>query len=1003
MEIWSLPLRSAVGLVVLRLQLMLAVLALCTVMSLLVLPAFADAGVQQAAAATEPAAGQKTEPSGDAQKAATEPVKPVEPPKVLLPDVEQIALGLSATIEALEKTLERSKDSEADLAHLRLELDGFVDGTSLSRAHFAPRLAAVKSQIDKLGPVPEKDAAPEAQQVATERQRLNTTAAELGGALHTTDLVEERARQLSDQVQSLRQQIFTSRILARSLSPLSPETWNRAIRELPAGGRQIGSIAKSWMKAASGQLGLLAALLMAVAGGYVALRSAVRRLKATKLDAPRTEAPTFFQRAAMAGWMTPLMALPAAVAALVLTLGLDQMNLLVHELEQLAPTTLSSFMIFIAVSALAKTIFSPGRAAWRLVDLAGAPAKSITRYLIWIAGFFAADRILSELARLLFLPVPVSVLVASLCSTAIALLLIRLVRTPFTRASAPAIDFGAQTAGATASQTVAVSIYDPKLLKLPLLATAFVIIGSVAFGYVSLGRFVVEQLVTTGGAIAVVLLLHLAIRAMLGAPGSGIKPIETILAERAGLSEDQGGAIASGVALVLNVVLAMFAVPMILLTWGYTLPEAVGWLKSAMFGFEIGQFKISFVRILVALGLFLAIILATRLVQRWLRSGVLESAKIDRGIANSIHTAVGYAGFTLAALMAVSYGGLDITNFAIVAGALSVGIGFGLQSIVSNFVSGLILLVERPIKVGDWVAVKGQEGFVRRIAVRSTEIETSDRASLIVPNSDLITSTVTNWTHRNALGRVVVPVTVAFEHDPEHVRAILQRVAQECTLLMQHPTPTVAFDEMDGELKFSVRAVIPDVSRSTAVQTELRTRILKALRHGGIIPHSAQDRALGNPGIVLNVAVALDNDPERVRETLEAVAQNCPMLLQPPPPTVSFDDMAGELKFSIRATIPHGSSPAAVESELRTRVLKALRNAGISLPQSTHDIYLRDLDGVKLLLARIMAERAQAATAEASPEPQPPPPAAPEPSTAAAAPAAPTAVVRPIRKDAQST
>ncbi len=196
---------------------------------------------------------------------------------------------------------------------------------------------------------------------------------------------------------------------------------------------------------------------------------------------------------------------------------------------------------------------------------------------------------------------------------------------------------------------------------------------------------------------------------------------------------------------------------------------------------------------------------------------------MDRGIANSIHTAIGYAGFLIALLVAISYGGLDITNIAIVAGALSVGIGFGLQSIVNNFVSGLILLVERPIKVGDWVSVKGQEGFVRRIAVRSTEIETPDRASIIVPNSDLITSSVTNFTHRNALGRVVVKVGVAYKEDPERVREILQKVASECTFLMQHPPPWVGFDNFGANaLEFSVIGIILDFNKAGNAQTDLQ-------------------------------------------------------------------------------------------------------------------------------------------------------------------------------------
>ena len=188
-----------------------------------------------------------------------------------------------------------------------------------------------------------------------------------------------------------------------------------------------------------------------------------------------------------------------------------------------------------------------------------------------------------------------------------------------------------------------------------------------------------------------------------------------------------------------------------MLQWGFSGADIRDWFKSLFFGIEVGQFRISLARILLGIVLFIALLFATRLFQRWLREKALQQTRMDPGIVNSIDTVVGYVGIALAALLAVSYAGLDITNLAIVAGALSVGIGFGLQSIVNNFVSGLILLIERPIKVGDRIVVGDQQGLVRRISVRATEIETFDRASLIVPNSELITGRVLNWTHRNSL------------------------------------------------------------------------------------------------------------------------------------------------------------------------------------------------------------------------------------------------------------
>jgi potassium efflux system protein len=207
---------------------------------------------------------------------------------------------------------------------------------------------------------------------------------------------------------------------------------------------------------------------------------------------------------------------------------------------------------------------------------------------------------------------------------------------------------------------------------------------------------------------------------------------------------------------------------------------------------------------------------------------------------------VGYAGITLGALLAVSYAGFDVTNLAIVAGALSVGIGFGLQSIVNNFVSGLILLVERPIKVGDRVVVGDQQGYVRRISVRATEVETFDRASVIVPNSELITGRVVNWSHRDWRGAVNVKIGVAYDADPDEVIAILKKCAEEHPKVLPNPPPGVALDEFgDNALVFTLRVSLADIDEGGGVQSDLRLAVLKALRAAGIeIPFSQVDVTL---------------------------------------------------------------------------------------------------------------------------------------------------------------
>ena len=185
--------------------------------------------------------------------------------------------------------------------------------------------------------------------------------------------------------------------------------------------------------------------------------------------------------------------------------------------------------------------------------------------------------------------------------------------------------------------------------------------------------------------------------------------------------------------------------------------------------------------------------------------------------------------------------GFDLQKIALIAGALSVGIGFGLQSVVSNFVSGLILLTERPIRVGDSIVVKGEEGWVRRVRVRATEIETFDRASVIIPNSELITGIVKNWTRVNTLARIVVKVGVAYETDPARVRDILLEIATAHPQIVQSPPPSaflVGFG--DSALEFELRCIVNDVEKGLSVKSDLHYEIIKRFREAAITIPSPQ-------------------------------------------------------------------------------------------------------------------------------------------------------------------
>ena len=255
---------------------------------------------------------------------------------------------------------------------------------------------------------------------------------------------------------------------------------------------------------------------------------------------------------------------------------------------------------------------------------------------------------------------------------------------------------------------------------------------------------------------------------------------------------------------------------------------------------------------------------ATTVIQRIVKSTVLPKTKMDKGSQNALVSGVGYIGYTLAAVVALSSIGFNLSSIAIVAGALSVGIGFGLQTIVSNFVSGIILLVERPIKEGDWIEASGFSGTVKKISVRSTQIETFDRAMVVVPNSELIAGSVLNWTHSNETGRVRVSVGVSYDTDPKRVERLLLKVGKSHEMALKSPEPFVRFQQFgDSSLDFDLIIYVKDKNYMFQVRSELHYSIFELFKKEGIeIPFPQRDlniKGNSNPNIKKRVSVKKDN------------------------------------------------------------------------------------------------------------------------------------------------
>lgn len=786
-------------------------------------PPAAPAQGKNGAGTQSPATAQDATPA----QAASTPAPVI--PAALPPEVTEPLKRMAQSVEQAEKSIQKVKELEGELGRVRSEVERIIYESTATAESLRPQLEEVRGQIKKLGPPPGKDQPPESATVAAERQRLNALAAALDGAVKTAELAWVRAKQLIDRITVMRYQMFARNLLERRDSPVLPGVWRDVSERMEAVVGRLQYYGGDWLIWAKRSGVQLSAMLAGLAVLYGLLRLGVGRIVARALQRP-AEPPSFFARVLQASWLVPLRALPLAICASLAFLGLDALDLLFDPWDGPGVAMFKGLLVLSLACALLATLLAPRHPAWRVIPLSDEAAKRVRIVLTGFVAFYVLDIVLVEFGRLLYVPLPITITQSFLLSLCFFFLLLWLLLTPFTPQTGPD-----RPVNGDADAERRVGILDPLLVKGPLWLVAITIVVSSMLGYVALGRFVAHQLVLSGVVVAAAGLLYLAVRAATRGTGDGNDLVGTFLGARFGLEGTRRRQIARLIELVASILIGLVALPALLVQWGFSHDDIRDWFLALLFGFEIGQFRISLVRILIGIALFIGLLFATRVVQRWLRDSVLNQSRIDVGIANSIETAVGYSGTGLALLLALSYAGLDITSLAIVAGALSVGIGFGLQSIVNNFVSGLILLVERPVKVGDWIVVGTEQGNVRRISVRSTEIETFDRASLIIPNSELITGRVMNWTHRNQLGRAVVKITAAPEADPEEVLKVLRAAATSHPEAMQQPAPVVTFDNFSAAgLEFTVRVTVADVYRTGPVATDLRVAILKILREQGL-------------------------------------------------------------------------------------------------------------------------------------------------------------------------
>jgi small-conductance mechanosensitive channel len=260
--------------------------------------------------------------------------------------------------------------------------------------------------------------------------------------------------------------------------------------------------------------------------------------------------------------------------------------------------------------------------------------------------------------------------------------------------------------------------------------------------------------------------------------------------------------------------------------------------------FHLGSVPVNLELITETLVFLALLTVLTRLARRFLRRNILAHLDLDEGQRYAVEITVSYAFFAIGLLVGLQIIGLNLNSLAFLGGALGIGVGFGLQNLASNFASGLILLFERPIKIGDRIEVGGLIGDVIRIGGRSTWVRTNDNLIIVVPNADFTTNRVTNWTANDRQVRFSYPIGVAYGSDVEKVRNVLLEVARKHPDVMDEPPPEVLLSNFgDSSIDFSLRVwTITQVETPGRLKSELYFEIVRQFAANGIeIPFPQRD------------------------------------------------------------------------------------------------------------------------------------------------------------------
>lgn len=747
---------------------------------------------------------------------------------------------INKNLEKIESDLKSGKITIDDTVDYIKQLNRTQNDVSDTKRQDEQDLSVIQRRIEALGDAP-KEGEKEARDISLKRVEFSSQVSALRAKIAEADLIITKIDELDNLILQTRNKDLLGNILNRQDLIANPqELWETSIQF----GSFLYEIIKSpvtWYDGlrkkekteVSENIVLISGIMIVALMIGIYLSYFIRKRFGYRRS---VENPDYSQKVFAAIWTSiALGVIPAAMIGGFLlwlnntpVVNVGFFGLILHK------TALYLLYIFLA-RAVVKVVFATNNSVWRLIEVCDEKAVSLGRALLFSIILIGIVSLIETIA-------------ADSHATSEVIYFIKLLSNAVKMSCIVLVSYNAlyDTKALTDDEMIQdeedveedigeLSVSSKASLLISFSAIAVFILSF--FGYISLSEYIFDRFMYSILVIGVFYILNKVVRAL----------FHRILLLRFWTRNLR---ISRRTLVKTDFWFGFFFTPVILSVlilsllglWGVSVDILIQNIKKFLMGFNVGGIRVSIVSILLGVIVFFVTWIIFKTLKKSILTGAFTKIDMDEGVRNSLASGFGFLGFVVSIIFAIAVMGGNLSSLTIIAGALSFGAGLGLQNVVSNFVSGIIILFERPIKIGDWVNINGQDGIVKQINIRATEIEAWDKSNIIIPNATILSSSLTNLTHYNKMGKATANVGVGYDSDLKKVKEILLDIAKNTKKVLATPAPYAALKNLgDNAIEFELGCYTNDVMSRSGISNELREQIVDRFREAGIdIPYPQQ-------------------------------------------------------------------------------------------------------------------------------------------------------------------